>query len=82
MCWLVWLTGLYKNYGIDFQESWLGDGSRPRIYPLLTFGADLDRGTDSGIFFSLSITLQEKTFFKIFVSFSGSNAWSNKVPCI
>lgn len=40
---------------------------------LLTFGLDVGKETEPGIFSSLSLTLQDIAYFNIFVNFLGNN---------
>ena len=67
-CWFVGLSArLHKNYWRDFPKTWIEDEFQP-----LTFGEDLDKGTDPRTGTGL---LQDRAFFDIFIHFSGNNAW-------
>lgn len=48
-CWLVGFpAGLHETCWMDFHDTWIRDGSWPRIDPL-TFGDDPDNGKDPDI---------------------------------
>lgn len=47
----MFLTGLRKNYGMGFHETWSKDGAWAKKEPKLNFGADPDKVADPRICF-------------------------------